>query len=110
MQAIEAMPRLGLRTYDLGPGHEHYKRLYSLSSRTITSGVRFASGEAGAVLRATEQAWAIAGARGPGLAGRLRRRLDVISASEATVPDRLRGYADTLVVAAQRTSGAKGAA
>lgn len=110
MQAIEAMPRLGLRTYDLDPGHEHYKRLYSLSSRTITSGVRFAAGEAGAVLRATEQAWAIAGARGPGLVGRLRRRVEVISASEPTVLGRLQGYADTLVVAARRAHSATGAA
>lgn len=110
MQAIEAMPRLGLRTYDLGPGHEHYKRLYSLSSRPITSGVRVAAGGPGAVLRVTEQAWTIAGARAPGMVGRLRRRLDVISASESTVLGRLQGYVDTLVVSAQRMRAVKGAA
>lgn len=108
MHAIEAMPRLGLRTYDLGPGHEHYKRLYSLSSRSVTSGVHFAAGEAGTVMRTAEQAWVMAGAKGRGMVGRLHRRLEVISASEPTVLGRLQGYADTVAIAAMRTHSALG--
>lgn len=108
MHAIDAMPQLGLKTYDLGPGHEHYKRLYSLSSRPVTAGVRFAAGDAGTLQRATDQAWMLAGSEGPGMVGRLRRRLEVVSASQPTVLGRLNGFADTMVVAAQRTCSGNG--
>lgn len=100
MQAIAAMPALGLRTYDLAPSHEHYKRPYSRSWRTVVSGVTFAQGDTAS--RITEQAWALAGAGRNGPVQRLRRRLDVISVSEPTALGRLQGYAATAAVAARR--------
>lgn len=92
--AIDAMPQLGLKTCDLGPGHEHYKRLYSLSSRPVSAGVCFAAGTAATLQRATDHAWTLAGAQDGGMVGRIRRRLEVVLG-------RLSGFADTMVVAAQ---------
>jgi CelD/BcsL family acetyltransferase involved in cellulose biosynthesis len=36
--AIAAMPELGLSRYDLGPGHDHYKRSYGRNTMTIGEG------------------------------------------------------------------------
>ncbi len=101
MQAISAMPGLGLRTYDLGPSHGHYKRPWSLSSRPTASGVCFAAGSS-ATSRAAEEAWRFAGADQPGFTQRLRRRLDTISNTEPTLVGRMQGYAHTVSVAARR--------
>jgi CelD/BcsL family acetyltransferase involved in cellulose biosynthesis len=106
MQAIAAMPDLGLRTYDLAPSHEHYKAPYARSSRTVVSGMTFAVGAG----RTTEQAWILAGAGRNGLVRRLRRRLEVISVSEPTALGRLQGYAATVTTAARRIRPARDAA
>lgn len=108
MQVIGAMPELGLRTYDLAPGHDHYKRPYARSTRPVTSGVTFAKGDT--LNRASEQAWTLAGAGRDGFVGRLRRRLDVISASEPTAIGRFQGYAATVTTAARRILPLKDAA
>lgn len=106
MQVISAMPTLGLRTYDLGPSHDHYKAPYSRSARAVVAGATFAT----AAGRTAEQAWVLAGARRDGLIGRLRRRMDVISASELTAAGRLQGYAATAAVAARRLRSMRSAA
>lgn len=95
MQAIAAMPQLGLRTYDLGPSHDHYKRPYARSGRPAAAGVCFAP-SASATSRLTEDAWRVAGAEHRGLAQRVRRRLDVISMSEPTLLGRVQGYAQAV--------------
>lgn len=93
LKAIPAMASVGLTTYDLGPGHDHYKRTYALSSRAVTSGLATAPGVAGELAQGLEAAWRLVGADGPGLAGRLRRRLDAIVAVEPTLGGRLNGLA-----------------
>lgn len=95
MQAITAMPALGLSTYDLGPGHEHYKRLYARSTRQV--GV----GDIGFGATAANEA---------GFVGRLRRRLEVISIAETTALGRAQGYAETAAAAARRFLPSKDAA
>lgn len=94
MQAIAAMPQLGLKTYDLGPGHEHYKRLYARSSRKVLSG---------GIGLATA-------ANDTGLVARVRRRLEVISIAEPTTLGRVQGYAETVGLAARRILPSKDAA
>lgn len=106
MQAIAAMPSLGLSIYDLAPGHEHYKAPYARTLRSVVSGITFAVGAG----RTAEQAWVLAGAGRGGFVERLRRRLDVISVSEPTVRGRLHGYAATLTTAARRIRPTRDAA
>lgn len=95
-RAIAAMPEMGLTTYDLGPGHEHYKRPYALTTRMIGEGVATAANLGGRAAQVSEQAWSLAGAHGQGPVGRLRRRLDIIASSELSFTGRARGLAQAI--------------
>ncbi len=109
LRAIAAMPGLGLRTYDLGPGHDHYKRPYALATRTVGEGTMAAAGPRGRHAVAAERAWTLAGAHGPGPVGRLRRRLDIIATSELSLRGRARGLAGAIAARALRPGAASGA-
>lgn len=95
-RAISAMPGLGLTRYDLGPGHEHYKRPYASTTRTVTVGLVWADNPAGRRAQLAEQAWTLAGARGEGAVARLRRRLDAIATVELSLSGRARSLAGAL--------------
>jgi CelD/BcsL family acetyltransferase involved in cellulose biosynthesis len=99
-RAIAAMPELGLTTYDLGPGHEHYKAPFALARRTIGQGCATAAGPAGASARAAQTVWRMLGADGQGPAGRLRRRLDTIAALELSFGGRASSLAGALAAKA----------
>ena len=101
-RAIEAMPGLGLRAYDLGPSHDHYKRPYALTQAMVGEGAATASGAAGWIKGAVEDVWTLAGARRGGLTGKIRRRLDVIAATESSASGRLRGVFEAAARAAGR--------
>lgn len=106
MQAICAMPALGLRVYDLGPSHDHYKRPYARSVRPVIEGICLAAAP-GATPRRSESAWRLAGSEPPGLERRVRRRLDMVSMSEPTWLGRVRGYARTATAVARRAQGSQ---
>lgn len=108
-RAIEAMPDLGLRTYDLGPSHDHYKRPYAQTQVMVGEGTATANSAAGWLKGAVEDAWTLAGARRGGLTGKIRRRLDVIAATESSTAGRLRGVLEAAARAA-RPSTRQGAA
>lgn len=95
-RAIAAMPEMGLTTYDLGPGHEHYKRPYALTTRMIGEGVATAANLGGRAAQVSEQAWSLAGGHGQGPVGKLRRRLDIIASSELSFAGRARGLAQAI--------------
>lgn len=103
MQAIAEMPRLGLVTYDLGPGHDHYKKAYALLQRPIGEGLAVAGNRAGEAQRGWEGVWTLAGANGHGMAARLRRRLDVIATTELTFAGRARGFAVAIADQARKS-------
>lgn len=92
-RAIAAMPALGLTTYDLGCGHDHYKSVYALRTRIVTAGLATAGNLAGDIARSIDAAWLLAGAESPGPVGRLRRRMDAIAKVDLTLSGRLRGLA-----------------
>ena len=92
-RAIEAMPGLGLRAYDLGPSHDHYKRPYALTQVMVGEGAATARSAAGWINSAVEDAWTLAGAQRGGLLGKVRRRLDAIATTETTASGRVRGLA-----------------
>lgn len=95
-RAIAMMPELGLTQFDLGPGHDHYKRPYALTQVTLGEGLAAAASSAGRAARGREQAWAAAGAHGAGLAGKLRRRLDIIATVELSLAGRAMGFAQAI--------------
>jgi CelD/BcsL family acetyltransferase involved in cellulose biosynthesis len=95
-RAIDAMPGLGLTHFDLGPGHDHYKRPYALTQLEVGEGLSAAASSAGRMARGREQAWAAAGAHGAGLAGKLRRRLDIIATVELSITGRALGFAQAI--------------
>ena len=102
LQAIEAMPGLGLRTYDLGPGHDHYKAPYALTQQQIGEGTAVARGAAGWSSRLGEGAWRLAGAGWGPVAGQVRRRFETISDLEQTLGGQMRGLASAVVARGRR--------
>ena len=96
------MPGLGLKTYDLGPGHDHYKRPYALKTKQIGEGLMAAAGPRGRAADASERAWTLAGAHRNGPVGRLRRRLDMIATTELSFSGRAKGLAGAIAARALR--------
>ena len=92
-RAIRAMPELGLRTYDLSSGHDHYKAQYANAQLAISEGTAQIPGG---------QSWAPA--VGGELFRRVGRRLEQISAVELTLPGRLMGILDTVAGVPRRSA------
>ncbi|HYD44023.1 MAG TPA: GNAT family N-acetyltransferase [Phenylobacterium sp.] len=105
-RAIAAMPSLGLKVYDLGPGHAHYKAPYARETRQIGEGLAAADTPAGRAARASDTLWT-AGARRSHLVGRLRRRLDHIASVELTLRGRALGFADALAAQTRKREAAE---
>ncbi|MDB5440129.1 MAG: family N-acetyltransferase [Caulobacteraceae bacterium] len=102
-RAIGAMPTAGLTVYDMGPSHDHYKRHYCLDAPIeVGVGLIQAHSTGGALAGLGEAAWVLAGAEGEGFAARLRRRLDIIDSVETTLPGRMRGLAEAVLMQARR--------
>lgn len=92
--AIAAMDELGLQVYDLGPGADHWKRMFASETVALSSGLATASTVGGRLAGASEGIWALPPLRQAGLARRLRNRLDQIAAMELTLGGRVRGVLD----------------
>jgi CelD/BcsL family acetyltransferase involved in cellulose biosynthesis len=93
--AIEAMPGLGLKTYELGVDGDHWKKTFSLHALPVRTGLVVASSAAGrmAATQARMYDWP---AQRVQTLGRLQRRLDHIAAAELTFAGRTRGVVDAL--------------
>jgi len=91
IEAIGAMPELGLRTYDLGPSNDHWKQMFTSGGVSIGSGLATRSSLSGQIARAGDQVW-----RAP-LIGGLRARLDQIASLELTLGGRLQGAAHAVI-------------
>ncbi|WP_423330294.1 GNAT family N-acetyltransferase [Brevundimonas sp. VNH65] len=98
-QAVRAMPELGLSIYDLGVGHDHYKRPFAASVRRVGAGLQPAVDGQGVLRRAAEQAWRIGPLGRSGAVGKVRRRLDHIATIDTSIAGRMLG----LVEAAKAT-------
>ena len=83
--AIGAMTGLGLRVYDLGASNDHWKQMFALDRVMIGAGLATAPTLGGRFAKSFESVWTAPGA------GRVRRRLDQISAVELTFSGRLQG-------------------
>lgn len=82
-RAIAAMPALGLKHYELGAGHDHYKKYFAAEMRPLDKGIARIDGAkpslAGAALGALEAHGTAAVSRA---AARLRRGADHIAVAE----------------------------
>lgn len=93
VEAIAAMPDLGLHTYDLGPGADHWKRMFAQDGVWVGAGLATAPSTAGLIARSREQIWSAPLVGAAPLFSRARNRLDQIAALELTMGGRLRGAA-----------------
>lgn len=105
-RAIKAMPGMGLRTYDLSSGHDHYKAQYATTQLAIREGAAFAetpkaqfNARAHALLLATALT-----ASGPfsGTVSRAARRLEHIAAVELSLSGRMMSVVDSIAGAGRR--------
>lgn len=98
-RAVEAMPSLGLRWYDLAAGHDHYKTPFASRVMPIHEGqVRTQPGFEAEAWRLAETALGVGGV------ARVRRRLDQIASVELTFEGRLRSLAQAVALRARRES------
>jgi CelD/BcsL family acetyltransferase involved in cellulose biosynthesis len=102
VEAIAAMTGLGLHTYDLGPGEDHWKSQFTNDDETIGAGLAIAPNFAGALARSSDRFWALPPLRDAALVGRVRNRLDQIAALELTLGGRMQGAAYALTTQRRR--------
>jgi len=90
-KAVEAMGSLGLHTYDLGPGSDHWKRLFSADVVEVATGLITAPTLGGRLARAGDQLWTTPPLDRISLTGRVRNRLDQIATIETAWSGRAQG-------------------
>lgn len=104
LRLAEVMPALGLESYDLSPGYAHYKAPFATRVVEVREALATAEGRAGAAARSLNTAWALAGDGRIQTVGRLRRRLDQISAVELSMGGRVRGVVQALAGYGRRSA------
>ncbi|CAN5225904.1 GNAT family N-acetyltransferase [soil metagenome] len=107
-QAIRAMPGLGLRIYDLGPGHDHYKRPFAATSQTLKSGLTSAPSLRGRLSHAADRSWMLGGVGRRPAIDKVRRRLDHIAASDPSLRGRLEGVIAAAIATRHRDLAGQG--
>lgn len=100
LHAIRAMPGLALSSFDMGPGHAHYKEPFCNGRVAASAGV--ARGAVHVAAHSMDQALALAAGRSQAVA-RLLRRLDHIAAVELSMGGRLLGVAQAFAAQARRS-------
>ena len=103
--AVRAMPGLGLTTYDLGPGHDHYKRPFANVERAIGGGLVAANTNTGRVQRARDGLWGVGGLGRIGPVDKVRRRLDHIATVDPTLSGRVSGLMEAFAGVRRRRLG-----
>ncbi len=88
------MDALGLHTYDLGPGSDHWKRLFASEGVEVATGLVVAPTLGGRLAQAGDRLWTTPPLDRIGLTGRVRNRLDQIAALEPAWSGRARGVLD----------------
>lgn len=102
-QIIRAMPDLGIRVYDLGPGHDHYKQPFASIRKSVGVGLTLTDTRAGGLITLGSTAWA-SGADAP--LAKVRRRLDHIAAVDPTAAGRALALVDAMRAIPRRLGGA----
>lgn len=94
-QLVSQMGALGLERYDMGPGHDDYKKYFANDLTPLHAGMARAPGLASMVrdqaVSLVSSAAALGGDRVNAMAGRLHRRMDQIAAVEICARGRVMG-------------------
>ena len=98
-RAIEAMPALGLVSYDLSDGSDHYKRPFASEGHVVREGSLRPNGVGASRLSGLLEA------RAPTL-HRVQRRLDHIATCELSLSGRLQGIAAAVAGGSRRLAAA----
>jgi len=102
-QAIRAMPELGLEVYDLGVGHDHYKRPFGPTVNPVGAGFHSAPG--GTFKRAEEAAWTFGPLGRSPAVDKVRRRLDHIATADPSMRGRVQGLMEAVAATRRRSLG-----
>jgi CelD/BcsL family acetyltransferase involved in cellulose biosynthesis len=102
-QAIRAMPELGLQVYDLGVGHDHYKRPFAPTVSAVGAGFHSAPG--GTLKRAEEAAWTLGPLGRSSAVDKVRRRLDHIATADPSMRGRVQGLLEAVAATRRRSLG-----
>src|SRR5579872_388029 len=102
IEAIAAMPAMGITTYDLGAGEDHWKQQFTSAGAWIGAGLAAAPTFAGALARSSERFWMLPPLRAAPVLRRVRNRLDQIAALELTLGGRIEGAAHALTTQRRR--------
>ncbi len=93
-RAIENMDNMGLKTYDLSGGHDHYKKYFALPLRSVSSVVTSRRTVQGCLQIAGFNMWDLLGTKSESsIASRMRRRFDHIAACEPAFGKRMKEVA-----------------
>jgi CelD/BcsL family acetyltransferase involved in cellulose biosynthesis len=107
-QAIRAMPELGLDVYDLGVGHDHYKRPFAPTVDHVGAGFHTAAD--GGLKRAKEAAWTLGPLGRSSAVDKVRRRLDHIATADPSIRGRVHGLIEAVVATRRRSLSGEGGA
>jgi CelD/BcsL family acetyltransferase involved in cellulose biosynthesis len=103
--AIRAMPGLGLTVYDLGPGHDHYKRPFANVERVIGARLVLADSASGRRAGGRDGLWNVGALGRSGAVDKVRRRLDHIAAVDPSMGGRVWGLVEAVAGATKRGFG-----
>lgn len=93
MAILEQFEEIGLKSYDLANGHDHYKKYFANASRTAWPVFETGAGLPALEHKIKRAAWQLAGADSPtSPVGRLQRRLDQIAVSEFKLASRAKEF------------------
>ncbi len=93
LQVLETMHEMGLETYDLANGHDHYKKYFANGTRPAKPIFIAGTGIHAWRQAANRYVWQILGANSPaGITARLRRRMEQIAVSEFQAIPRIREF------------------
>ena len=96
-RVVESMPEMGVVTYDLADGSDHYKKYYTNSGMNVYQADVTGYGPRADLLKAGSALWRLAGtARDPSAASRLRRRIDQAAISDFRLGARARDLVDAI--------------
>ncbi len=92
-RAIEAMDEMGLKSYDLSGGHDHYKKYFAKPSREVGKLVYFRPTILGTIQGVGFKSWNLFGTKNENsIASRMRRRFDHLAICETRLMPRLKGF------------------
>jgi CelD/BcsL family acetyltransferase involved in cellulose biosynthesis len=105
-EAIRAMPGLGLTSYDLSAGSDHYKRPFASETVAVSEGVLRVQG--GAIERSLVRVSGVLGEGPARILTRVRRRIDHIAAAELSLSGRVQGLAAAVAASSRRLEAGAG--